>query len=173
MITNSVFTWSQCFSRAAWRTCASIAVGLVALAAVAPATSASAQSKSPSIGSPGGVAGQAPTQTVVDLICNGSECRGDAPTAGPGQRLAIEFVSCFINTEVVDDLLAVTAQVIHKEAGVAGHFLAPTSFHPTGRVFFVSQPIVLTVPPEHFLRLTVQSKGGAIITAQCGVSGRA
>lgn len=120
---------------------------------------------------PPGLASRAPIQSVVDLTCEGIVCHGDTPTTGVGQTLEVLFVSCGINTERVDDLLGASAAVVKSDSAIAGHFLGSTS-HPTGRFFFISQPTLLTVPPGHFLRFTVQSLGGPILSATCSMAAK-
>jgi hypothetical protein len=118
-----------------------------------------------------GLASQAPIQSIVDLTCDGIVCHGETPTTGVGQTLEVLFVSCGINTERVDDLLGASATVVKGDDVIAGHFLGSVS-HPTGRFYFISQPILLTVPPGHFLRFTAQTLGGPILSASCSMAAK-
>jgi hypothetical protein len=155
-----------------------MALGLLTLvAALTTPLTADAQlirgpiSAAPVFPGPPGLASKAPIQSIVTLTCTGTECRGDTPTTGVGQTLEVLFVSCFFNTELVDDFLAASATVTQGDTTIAGHFLG-SPWHPSGRTYYISQPILLTVPPGHFLRFAAQSLGGPLLSGTCTMSSK-
>ena len=114
---------------------------------------------------------RAPTQIIVPLTCAQSYCSGDTPTTGVGQTLEVLFVSCFVNTALTEDFWAAAVAVMRGDTTLAGHYLG-APWHPSGRTYFISQPILLTVPPQHFLRFETQSLGGALLSATCTMSSK-
>lgn len=114
---------------------------------------------------------KAPIQSIVTLTCAQTYCSGDTPTTGVGQTLEVLFVSCFVNTGLAGDFLAAAVAVMRGDTTLAGHFLG-TPWHPSGRTYFISQPILLTVPPGHFLRFEAQSLGGPLSSATCTMSSK-
>jgi hypothetical protein len=118
-----------------------------------------------------GVASKAPNQGTVTLTCTQTYCSGDTPTTGPGQTLEVLFVSCLVNTVLTEDLFGAAVTLMRGDTAIAGHYLG-APWHPSGRIYIVSQPILLTVPPGHFLRFEAQSLGGALSAAFCTMSGK-
>jgi hypothetical protein len=164
---------------AAHRSRRTLTLGLVTLAAALTMPAAAAAqllqgpiAAAPVFPGPPGFASKAPIQSIVTLTCDGIVCHGDTPTTGVGQTLEVLFVSCGINTERVDDFLGASVVVLQGDNAIAGHFLGSTPPHPSRRFSFISQPILLTVPPGHFLRFTAQSLGGPILSATCSMSAK-
>ena len=120
---------------------------------------------------PSGLASKAPIQSIIQLTCTQANCSGDTPTTGAGQTLEVLFVSCFVNTVLTEDFFAASVTVVRGDTVIAGHFLG-APWHPSGRTYFISQPILLTVPPGHFLRFEAQSLGGALSSATCTMSSK-
>jgi len=119
---------------------------------------------------PSGFASRAPIQIIVPLSCTQNYCSGDTPTTGVGQTLEVLFVSCFVHTDLTDDFLTGAVGVVRGDTTIAGHFLGAT-WRPHGRSYVISQPIFLTVPPEHFLRFEAASLAGPL-SAICTMSSK-
>ena len=119
---------------------------------------------------PSGFASKAPIQIIVPMTCAQNYCSGDTPTTGVGQTLEVLFVSCFVHTDLTDDFLTGAVGVVRGDTTIAGHFLGAT-WRPHGRSYVISQPIFLTVPPEHFLRFEAASLAGPL-SAICTMSSK-
>ena len=120
---------------------------------------------------PSGFASKAPIQIIVPMTCAQNYCSGDTPTTGVGQTLEVLFVSCLIETVLTDDFAIAAVSVMRGDTMSAGHYLG-APWQPRGHTYIISQPILLTVPPEHFLRFEAASLGGQLSFARCTMSSK-
>jgi hypothetical protein len=124
------------------------------------------------------VVSEVPFSSFIQLVtCNSNNttCFNHLPRVPPKQQLAIQFVSCTIDTAAAatfrDFSVQVTDAASTKLLGI--HFIAPTyqSDRLNGvAVYVASQPMVLTVKADSILYL-VANAIGSLGGGRCAVSG--
>ena len=104
------------------------------------------------------------------LTCNQTYCSGALRRRDPGRHLR-SCSSPARQYRAHRRLFGAGVTVMRGDTSITGHYLG-VPWHPSGRLYIISQPILLTVPPGHFLRFEAQSLGGQLSSAACTMAGQ-